>query len=803
MIFNYIKIAWRNMLRQKLFSLINISGLAIGLAVCMLIMLYVAHEHSYDRFHKNAKQIVALHETLKLGDNLVNFSNSSYVTGPELKQAVPGVSGYLRIYTPYQDMVVNAAALGISNLHESKMLFADKNFFSFFSFKLIRGTADQVLNSPFNLVISAGAAKKYFGDHDPLGKVLSIRNEAGKTYLYHVTGVAENAPSNSSIGFEFLASGSSLDGMKELNLKSSQVVGDGPFKTYLLLAPNADTAQVRRSIQPLLGKDKYTANERMALNALTDIHLKMHFGDGSNVKYLQIFPFVAILVLLLALVNYMSLSTARSTLRAKEIGVRKVAGASRKSLAAQFYIESALYILMAFVLAYVLSYGLKNWFLGKLQLTIDNQFFYSPQVILLLAGLLILTILCAGTYPAIVLSSFKPIAILKGKFSKQTGGAGIRKIFTILQFSISTALIICGLVIDRQLYFIRHTDTGLNRENVVMVPVTVNIGDNYQAFRKDISSLYGVAQVATAHYAMYKGYDMIEATGRTPKDNISLAELSVDENFFSVLGIRWKQKPSLVKLLFYNKERKINQLVINEAAAEKLGLPASASGSMIRSGSETYEVGGVVKNFNFGSLQSPVKPLGIAVQPETMRGWGGAGGYLFVKIKPHVNLPSLMSSVQDIFKKYDRDTPFQYTFMDDAFNQQYKAEDRLASIFSIFTGITILLAGMGLFGLAAFTIEQRTKEIGVRKILGASLSSIASLLSVDFLKLVLLSVLIASPFAWWAMHKWLQNFAYRIPIQWWMFASAGLLAVIIAIITISYHALKAAVANPVDSLRSE
>jgi len=441
----------------------------------------------------------------------------------------------------------------------------------------------------------------------------------------------------------------------------------------------------------------------------------------------------------------------------------------------------------------------KPVFLNVLQLKIDNSFLYSPLVVSLLLALLGVTILVAGSYPSLVLSAFKPVITLKGKMSKQAGGVTVRKIFTTLQFAISVGLIVCGIIIDRQLYFFRHADTGVNRYNVVMIPVANSFGKNYPAFKRDIRALAGVSNVARSRYGMFTFYDGFSIEGKNKGESFMLPSLVVDDHFISLLDLKWKFPP-----VQHTSMGTGNKVVINELAIEKLYLPANPVGSFIKSGPQNIEIAGVIKDFNFGSMEYATQPLGLFIASDTLRFWSmGPGSYLFAKIKPHTNLPTLLSAMQNIYKKYDADSPFNYTFMDDAFNAQYKAEDKLASIFSIFTGITILLAGMGLFGLAAFTIEQRTKEIGVRKILGASLSSIASLLSIDFLKLVILAILIGSPVAWWAMHNWLQNFAYRINIQWWMFASAGLLAIVIAIITVSYHALKAAVANPVTSLRSE
>jgi putative ABC transport system permease protein len=797
MIKNYIKIAWRNLLRQKLFSLINISGLAIGLAVCMLIMLYVTHEHSYDRFHQNADRIFKPNGQLKMGGTTMNIDYMSYAAGPIIKQNQPGVEGYMRTLGYFKPIVVSNPSSPDSKFTESKLLFADADFFNFFSFKLLSGQASNVLTKPFSVVISQDMAKRYFGDQDPIGKLLTIKTDSA--YTYQVTGVAENCPSNSSISFNFVASGSSFLTMKEAKVYlGSQEVGPGSFSVYLLLKHASDTSNVRHGLELAGNKVKDFPEQKFTLSPLTDIHLKGNFGDFSNIKYLKIFPLVAALILLLALVNYMSLSTARATLRAKEIGVRKVSGASRKSVAMQFYVESALFSGLSFALGYILCYLFKPVFLNVLQLKIDDSFLYSPIVLSLLFTLLMVTVLVAGSYPSLVLSAFKPIVTLKGKMSKQAGGVTVRKIFTTLQFAISVGLIVCGIIIDRQLYFFRHADTGVDRDNVIMIPVGNTIGKNYPAFNHDIKSLAGISSVTTSRYGMFSSYDVYEIEGKTKDENFMLNSMAVGDNFISLLGLKWKYPPAPHTQLASGKK-----IIINELAIEKLHLPANPVGRFVKSGGDNFEIAGVIKNFNFGSMEYAIQPLGLFIASDTTKFWGKVGCNLFARIKPHTNLPTLLNSMQSIYKKYDKDAPFKYTFMDDAFNQQYKAEDRLASIFSIFTGITILLAGMGLFGLAAFTIEQRTKEIGVRKILGASLSSIASLLSTDFLKLVLLAILIGSPIAWWAMHNWLQNFAYRINIQWWMFASAGLLAIIIAVITVSYHALKAAVANPVNSLRSE
>ncbi|WP_428331284.1 ABC transporter permease [Mucilaginibacter sp.] len=796
MIINYIKIAWRNLVHQKLYSLINISGLAVGLAVCMMIMMYVAHEMSYDRFHKNGERIFSPHAKIKIGGNVMYMAYMSYASGPIIKQDQPAVEAYMRTLGYFKPVVVNNPQTPNAKFAEDKLLFADVDFFKFFTFKLLSGSQTDALKKPFSVVLSSDMAKKYFGDQNPIGKTITLKTDSA--YTYQVTGVAENAPSNSSIAFNFVASTPSLLAMKEAtNYIGKQEVGFGSFNIYLLLKHTADTARVAKGMYLMAKRDKSFDDISFTMSSLPDTHLKNNFGDSSNTKYLKIFPLVAILILLLALVNYMSLSTARATLRAKEVGVRKVSGASRKTIAMQFYVESAVFTSLSFVLGYLLCYLFKPWFLNTLELKIDNSFLYSPILLGLLFALLVLTVIIAGSYPSLVLSAFKPVITLKGKMGRQTGGITVRKIFTTLQFAISVGLIICGIIIDRQLFFFRHADTGMNRDNIVMIPIGNSVGKNYPAFEQDVKAMAGISSVATSHYAMFKGYDMFWV-GKSQEDNVGVASLVVDSHFITTLGLKWKFPP--VANTDLSKRKKT---IINEAAIQELHLPANPVGSFIQSGDNKLEIVGVLKNFNYSSMESVIKPLSLNIANDNDPYFSTMGCNLFVKIKPNTNLPSLLATLQNTYIKYDQDNPFSYTFMDDAFDQQYKAEDRLASIFSIFTYITIILATLGLFGLAAFTIEQRTKEIGIRKVLGASLLSINTLLSRDFLKLVILAIAIASPIAWWSMHNWLQNFAYRITISWWVFLAAGLVAIITAVTTVSYHAVRAALSNPVKSLRSE
>lgn len=784
MIKNYIKIAWRNLIKQRLYSAITIAGLAVGLAVCIMIMLYVAHEKSYDSFHKNADRIFTTHNVTTMGENRMDFQ--LYNAGEDIKKTQPKVEDYIGIHNN-KKIIVSLPLSPENKFTEDNLIFTGENFFSFFSFPLLSGNPATVLKGPFSVVISKDMAKKYFGRNDPVGKTIVIRTNS--THTYQITGVAENNPSNSSIQFNFIASGRTLLKLEEYG--SYRVNGT----TYLSLKNAADTGALIRNVQSTFKKgDK----AKFALVPLIDTHLNGVFGAGATGGFLQIFPLVAALILLLALVNYMSLATAKATLRAKEVGVRKVAGASRKTIAIQFFVESALFTLLSFVLAYVIFVLFKPWFLNVLQLKIDNSFLYSPLVLALLGMLLLGTIITAGSYPALVLSAFKPASTLKGKMGKSNGGVIVRKVFTTMQFTIAVALIICGITIDRQLYFFRHADTGLDRENVVIIPGRSSFGKNYRAFNQDIKALVGNDMVATSQRNVYDaGGNLVMLDDMESHETNFVSYMEVDSQFTRLLNLKWKYPPYSA---LHSDE---NEIFVNEEAINKLHLAPNPVGSEIGTKGMTYKIAGVLKNFNSLSLAANIQPMAVAVKSDTASSWTMFGFNLYIKIKPHTNIPTLINSIKGIYNKYDAETPFSYSFLDDDFNAQYKAEDRLASIFSLFTCIAIILATLGLFGLAAFTIEQRFKEIGIRKVLGASITSINTLLSVDFLKLVVLSVIIASPIAWWAMHNWLQKFAYRIAVPWWVFVMAAAIAIVTSILTVSYNAVRAALANPVKSLRNE
>ncbi|HTI91559.1 MAG TPA: ABC transporter permease [Puia sp.] len=796
MLNNYLRIAFRNLSRNKLYSVINIGCLAIGIAVSLTIMLYVLHEHSYDRFHANAKRLFSITGTLKMGNSSFNVNQFSYSTGPQVQKADPRVENYMRINKPY--VKVNLQTQGQKAVvfsENQNFLFADSHFFDFFSFGLVRGKSDKVLSRPNTVVLSQRAARKYFGDGDPIGKVIRYNSE----FDLEVTGIAANPPSNSSISFDFVASLTSIMSMDMPLAANSPRVQGGPFLTWLLLKDPAASPKVERTLSELSrmpgSKDP---GDVYKLTALPDVHLHMNFGDFSNTRYLGIFPMVAGLILLLALVNYMSLATARAATRAKEVGVRKVMGAGRSWIAGQFYTESALYAILSFAVGMGLFFLFRGPFLNLLQLQIDDSFLLNPGVLLSFTGLLLFVILAAGSYPSLVLSRLNPVAVLYGRLSRRRGGERVRKVFTVLQFTISMSLIICSIVIGKQLYHLRHVDTGVDRDNVVMIPFSKTML-RYEAFKHAVGAVSGVHEVATAEYPMYKGYNAYPASIPGSDRTIGLNALLVDKDFTSLLGLRWREKPVSPADLYDGRH-----IVINEAAIGKLDLPADPVGHSVTVINKAYVISGVLKDFNYQSLHQEIGPLCLFINKDTINTMGGGvHGCLFARIQAHTNVPTVVDAIKKIYGQYDQQTVFEFQFMDEGFDSQYKAEDRLAALFDLFTGITIVIACLGLFALATFAAEQRIREIGIRKVLGASAASISRLLSVDFLRPVLIAVLMASPLSWWAMHKWLEDFAYKTAFSWWIFFVAAVLLLGIALVTILFRSLRAARANPVDNLRTE
>lgn len=794
MIRNYFKIAFRNLRSHKLYSFINIGGLSLGLTACILIMFYVSHEHSYDQFHTDADKIYTLRAKTLFGSDTIYMQKFSVRTAELIADKSPSVESAQRIYSEYKPVVIKSTGEDTKAFSEEGLFYADADFFNFFSFNLKQGNKNTALKDPFSIVISEDIAHKYFGDENPIGQNLEIKKDS--TYQFKVTGVVKDSPSNSSIDTRLITSISSLQKMKENTRDfTSQILQPGSFTTYLKIKDPKDVTKVLATTNQLSKEGYSEAKEEFLLYPFTDTHHK--YSHSSIVKYLDSFPLIADLILFLALINYMSLTTARAASRSKEIGIRKVNGASRKNIALQFYVESAIFISLSFIIAGALSYFLKDPFFRMLDIKIDSSFFFNPDFTLILGGIFILSILLAGLYPAIVMSSFKPIDNFRQKLQHGFGGNMVRKVCTTLQFVIAVVLIIGGIIIQRQMSHLRNIDTGLNRSDIVMLPIQRSMGNNIGAFRSEIEKLPAVKNTALSNFPIYKGYNMYFASSENT-ESTGLPTMSVDDHFFEVLDAQWKFPPASQQLISQPKK-----LVINESAIEKFHLNPDPRGQVIKMANSPFEVVGVVKDFNFETLSSPITALGMMVSKKDAAANEYSSGCLYIKYAQKAGLTSFINDLKSIYGSYDTESDFNYQFMDDAFNAMFKSEEKLAHIFNIFIILTILIAGMGLLGLATFSAQQRIKEIGIRKVLGASVFQITSSLSIEFLKLVLLAIIIASPIAWYFGQNWLDNFAYRINIDAWTFIFASIFTVGIAVLTISIQTLKAAKSNPVKSLRSE
>lgn len=805
MFYNYLRMALRQMRRNKLYSAINVFCLAAGITVTMTILLYILHERSYDRWHKDSKRIFAMTCGLNWGSGIAFNNQLSVASGPAAMQADPSIRSMVRMFNGFLGVDLQNTAQPEVHFRETRdFYFADSNFFRFFSFRLLRGQAANVLSRPFTVVLTESEARKYFGAEDPLGKTLQMDGR----FPLEVTGVAADVPSNSSIRFGMIASLSTMHGVEKYApyLTGQRLGAYGAFATWLLLNNAGDTTRVQQNLAraaiEIEGKTKADEafgyakeTHQFRLNPMMGEHARA--TTGPNGKYLGPLILVAGVILLLALVNYMSLATARAAARAKEVGVRKVLGAARISLAGQFYTESVLYAGVAFAAGGLLFVWFRGYFYQLLQLRIDSGFASSPLVLVVFAGLFVLIAAVAGSYPALVLSHFRPVAVLYGKLSRQLGAERVRKAFIVLQFSISMTLVICSFMIGKQMFFIRHTDTGIDRENVVMLPFAQTM-QHHEAYREAIAGLAGVKGVACSFFKLYDGgamMSMLNVPGKpAPMEAVGLI---ADSNFISLMGFKWKAAPSPGSSLTGREH-----VLLNEEAAALYGLGNTPVGRQVRVDNNVVTVAGVLKNFNFFSLRGAIKPFVATISDDpTSKYPEGSAGCLYVKIGAHQNVPSVMEKIKKIYGGYDAKTAFSFEFLDDAFDSLYRDEDRLAGLMEVFTTITVIIACLGLFALATFSAQQRVKEIGIRKVLGASVVSIGFLLSRDFLRPVLLAVVIACPLAWWLMHNWLEGFVFRTSLSGWVFAvcAVGLLGVALA--TVLTRSLRAARVNPVENLR--
>jgi putative ABC transport system permease protein len=794
MIKNYIRIAWRSLKQNKLLSGINILGLAVGIACCLLIAMYVLHEKSYDRFHKNADRIVRATMELSYNGNLTKVPVTGTKVLPEFKRVFPEVEGGVRTF-PVNTTIGYDGKLFL----EKQFVYSTDGFFDVFSFRLLRGNPREALAKPNQLVLTSSAAKKYFGDADPIGKVLKINNEND----FVIVGIAEDCPANSQIRFSVLASWSSLTDP----VYTTESWMDASHYTYLLLKRPGMEKALEEKVHNYFksqnegyrvpGKDYID----IRVQPLTDVHLNAivegGFEPGGDNRYVYIFSGVALLVLIIACANYVNLTTARASERAREVGVRKVIGASRKRLFGQFISESVVTVFVSLLISLLLVklfISPFNTITGK---QLELNFLLNPAGLVALGTILFVIGFLGSIYPALVLSGFQPISILKGNVPVNASGIGLRKTLFVAQFFISVALIVSTLVIQEQLGFIQNKKLGYNNDHVLVLRSDAQTRTKMNTVKTELSANRNVLGVTTCNQTptFIPGKYNLNIDDK----EMVIAGVRVDKDFIKTMGMDIRSGVDFTTIeeqaAFKNTDTIQRPLIINEATVRTFGWTnENAIGKKFKFQGRNSIVKAVVADFHFSSMHETISPIVIFLAANTSR--------ILVRLSAN-DLGQTLSYIRSKWSELAPQLPFEYEFMDEQFDKLYAAETRTGKIFYAFALLAIALACLGLSGLATFTAYQRTKEIGIRKVLGASVSGIVLLLSKDFLKLVLIAIIIASPVAWWLMNKWLEDFAYRVNITWTVFLVAGAAAIMIALITLSFQAIRAAMANPVKSLRTE
>jgi putative ABC transport system permease protein len=793
MIKNYLKIAFRNLWRRRVFSFINIMGLTVGMTAGFLIFLYVMFELSYDSFHSKSDRIYRIVCDIKTPTETINASGPSWAVPPFLKDEFPEVQAAVRITG--DNLLVRK---GEVKFQEPDVAWADSSFFEMFDFRLLKGDPRTALKEQFSIVLSETAAKKYFGNEDPMGQTLLITGDA---FPSKVTGLMKDMPENSQIKANMLLSMTTITQKFAPNLDSQW--GNYGAKAYILLRPGTNAKGLEAKLPAFLEKRNGTEMKRIQmfptlfLEPLRDVYLHST-RDGSktgNINNVYIFSIVAVFILLIACINFVNLTTARSTERAKEVGIRKVVGAAKTQLARQFIGESVILCVMAFVLSVFLSMlllPLFNQLSGKI---IAHSIFQHPLYLMMLFLTAVGIGILAGIYPAMVLASFQPVTVLKGRFASGNKGIMLRKGLVVAQFTISVALIIATIVVYNQLKYMRSQELGFSKDQKMIIDSQGDPAKN--AFRQSIISLPNVLSTSLA--GSVPGGDNPGAYSQIEniKGEMQIANLDL---YFVDFDYIPQYKIKMLAGRAFSKDfgtDTTEAMVLNEAAVKLFGYssPQQIIGKKFSQWGRSGTVIGVMKDFHFRSLQEVIKPLSMRIEP-------GNCNLISVNVIAK-NLPATISAIESKWKALIPNRPFSYYFLDEFFDKQYRGEDRFGRLFLNFAVLAIFISCLGLLGLASYSTMQRTKEIGIRKAMGASVSSIVNLLSKEFLMLVIVSFFIAAPLAWYFMHSWLQGFAYRSNISLWIFLVAGLAALIIALFTVSFQAIRAAVANPVDALRSE
>ncbi|MBB6108831.1 putative ABC transport system permease protein [Mucilaginibacter lappiensis] len=785
MLKNYLKTAWRNLLKNKFYSIINIVGLTVGLAIGILILLWVQNELSFDSFHKKTPNIYRMAIFGGTGASRQIWRQDVAPMGPLAKQQLTGVKDQVRItgneffsMFRYQDKVFG----------NENVVFADPSFFSIFDFPLVQGNTAKPFANDNSVVITKKTAKKYFGNENPIGKVIVADDKANFT----VSGVINDFPDNSSFNMGLIMPMSYhtnkllAEGEKDVNNDFSNF----GYETYVLLNPGIAPESLKTKLFNIhISHKKEDTDVEYLLLPLTKMHLYHLDGSDGGISTVRIFIVIALLILVIACINYVNLSTARSMLRSKEISMRKIIGAAKSHLFLQFIVETALLFLIAAGLAILLIYALMPAFneLSGKQLVFNlNDYHIWIVILATISG----TLIVSSIYPALLLSSFEPLKALKGKVSAGMGDVTFRKILVVTQFTFSVILIIGTIVITGQLNYIRSKQLGYDKSHVLAFWMR-DMAKHYDAVKAELLKQPGVLGVTRSNSNIVSLGGLSGDTdwdGKAANQTFIVHPMAIDKDFMSFFKMKLVQGAG-----FTGAVADSIHFILNEAAVKEIGLK-NPIGKRFRMRKISGTIIGVVKDFHFASMREKISPA-IFYYTQDLNS-------IYIKTDGR-NAQKAINAAQDQFKQYNGQYPFDYTFLDDIFNNLYKGEQREGTLFNYFAGIAIMISCLGLLGLAAFTAQVRTREIGVRKVLGASVSEIIGLLAKDFIKLVLIAIAIAIPAAWFTMNKWLEDFAYRISIGWYVFVLAGLMAILIAFITISFQSVKAALANPVKSLRSE
>jgi predicted permease len=784
MIKNYIKIAFRSLLKNKGYSFLNIFGLAIGITCASLILLWVESELSFNQVFEKQDEVYYVPTNQKYDGEWRTFYSTPGPLAKVLKEDIPGI--VRASVTRSEDFLFAVGDNAISR----KGMYAGADIFEIFSLSFIEGNAKEAFKNPEAIVITKEVAKQLYGKNTrALGKVVKVNNDTS----YLISGVIENIPDNVSFPFKWVASYERFAADNPWTNEYGRNFAD----TFVELSPEANietvNAEIRKKYLDITGDDETYP----FLHTIKNWHLQSKFEGGKvvggRITYVRLFIVIALIVLLIACINFMNLATARSEKRANEVGVRKAMGSGRRRLMFQFIAEALLMSTLAAIVSLLLLFVL----LPQFNLLIDKNLELGLSNPLHLSILIIITLVCglfAGLYPAFYLSSFKPVEVLKGIKATTGSATFIRKGLVVGQFTISIVFIIGTILVYQQIQHVKNRELGYNKEHLIRMPVTGNMIENFNVIQQDLINS-GVAESAALNNSQLlsggNNGSGLEWKGGTNTEDVLISFRRVSSTFLKTASIELTEGRGFSA----NSAVDSTNTIITESMAKLMGA-GSAIGKTIRGGGDSYEVIGVVKDFLYGDMYGTSDPVMFFNQPENAR-------FLYIKTVAGIKTTTILSKIEGIMKKHNPAFPFGYAFVDEAFNDKFKSEQLVGKLSQIFAVLAILISCLGLFGLAAYTAEQRRKEIGVRKVLGASVPTIVKLLSKDFLKLVLISILVAAPIAWWLINSWLDNYAYRIEINWWIFVAAGVIAIIIALLTVSFQAVKAAITNPVDSLKTE